>query len=185
MLRIGIDIREERLILVNRGELNFDFHADSRRRQRLRGAVEHEQLASLSVGLDEVQVGEASAREQVVERVGLYLLDVRRVEPFGLGKAFEKGRIRLENRAQATILRDVERDRSGVVVERGVKERARTLAPVRLLDQPEILTLIRLEPEHAQMPLGGGPVSLEAAARPDVCEHQLGAADTRRRCTGR
>ncbi len=34
MLRIGIDIREERLILVNRGELNFDFHADSRRPQR-------------------------------------------------------------------------------------------------------------------------------------------------------
>ena len=64
-----IDVREERLIPVDRRELDFDFDAKRRARERLLRAFEHQQLTALRVRLHEIDVVDLVRAQLIVERV--------------------------------------------------------------------------------------------------------------------
>ena len=163
-----VHVGKKRLVLVDRREFDFNFDAEHGGRERPARALEYTELASLGVGLDEIEVRLAVRLEDMVERVGLDPAPINGIETAGVGKRVEELAIGLEHRGQSGIARDVDINRAAPVVERDVEIGVPSPLPLRALDEPAELLPVRLEPENPQMAACRQPVLLEPTPRADV-----------------
>ena len=171
-----VHVREERLTFVDPGELDLDFHAHHRGHQPARRPLEHQQLAALRVHLDEVDILHAAGVEHVVERVRVHLPGLDGVEAIGLRERIEKRAVRLEDRGEPAIARDVQAQRSPAIVQGDVDERRGALLRGFARNQLIEFPLVGLEADQVKVPAGGDPVAFQAAAGADVDEDQRVAA---------